>query len=678
MKIPRRALVAGLSAALLLGSTGCNPAGSSSENTGPQRGGDGTAVFAGSSTDGLVDGIVGRTVATLPTKRLAAGLIPPTNKWFSGLVFGNTPQPVFPLPLSFGLTGAGFSFGLPRVKPTPKTIIGGYQPDVVVDTGAASQVVSAYDTMTVTIDARDASGQTIGRTHLAEGSPFVGYTASKAGRLTLGQPVTAADGLYTFTAGPTTYGLKVSGGSVSGTTISLDSGGTAVWFPVPQGGSLSALGALAARVTASTLSYRLEGAQTSTSLGYRTSTGQDTAFAVMPHQQDGLAKDISCNLGTYASVYGTLKVCSGTELRYTEPETQAKAGLDLSSLSGSDRTELAATLKKDIAAFPAFPADTYFGGKALYRAAMLWQLADQLHLPEAAPLKAKLTTQLLQWTDPKGCTKRPAFCFVYDPTNKGVVGLTPSFGSEQYNDHDFHYGYFLYTAGVLAKEDPALANRLAPVMNLLAADLAISGGSANFPDRRTFDAYAGHSWASGTSPFADGNNQESSSEAVNAWVGLTLWAQASGQPALETEAAWMLSTEAQSARAYWTNFDRSQPVYSGFGHAVMPLNWGGKRDYATWFSPEPAAALGILVIPMNPSSAYLAGDPARIEANVADATGTKGYNQKFGDYLLMYDALAGPDQAKAALTKARTLSNSFIDDGNSRSYLLAWLMSLQP
>ena len=136
----------------------------------------------------------------------------------------------------------------------------------------------------------------------------------------------------------------------------------------------------------------------------------------------------------------------------------------------------------------------------------------------------------------------------------------------------------------------------------------------------------------------------------------------------------MLSSEAASGKAYWTNFDTSQPVYSGYAHKIVPLNWGGKRDYATWFSAEPAALLGILVIPMSPSSGYLGGDPARIEANVKEATGGK-FDQKFGDYLLMYSALAGPDQRRAALAAAETLDKKWIDDGNSRSYLLAWLMA---
>jgi endo-1,3(4)-beta-glucanase len=296
-------------------------------------------------------------------------------------------------------------------------------------------------------------------------------------------------------------------------------------------------------------------------------------------------------------------------------------------------------------------------------------------VPGPPALRTTLTTELKKWTEPKGCDNREAFCFVYDDAAKGLVGLTPSFGSDEFNDHHFHYGYFLYAAGVLAADDPALAKEFAPVMNLLAADIGSSAGNGAFPDLRVFDAYAGHSWASGTAPFADGNNQESSSEAITAWTGLALWGKASGNAGLVTEATWLLSTEALSGLTYWTNFDANQPVYSGFNHKIVSLNWGGKRDYATWFSPEPAAMLGILVIPMSPASDYLAGDPARIEANVAEATGGGKFDQKFGDYLLMYSALAGEDQRKAALATAEKLDAKWIDDGNSRSYMLAWLMS---
>jgi endoglucanase Acf2 len=308
---------------------------------------------------------------------------------------------------------------------------------------------------------------------------------------------------------------------------------------------------------------------------------------------------------------------------------------------------------------------------------MLYQLAQQLELAEPAKqMGDALTEQLTKWTEPKGADTRSEFCFVYDEQAMGIVGLTPSFGSDEFNDHHFHYGYFLYAAGVLTQDNPDLAKKLQPVMDLVAADIGSNAGNGSFPDRRVFDVYAGHSWASGTSPFADGNNQESSSEAITAWTGLAKWAKSSGNDALEAEAIWMLSTEAQAGLDYWTNFDNAEPIYSGYGHKIVTLNWGGKRDYATWFSPEPAAMLGILVIPMSPASTYLGGDPERITANVDEATGGK-FDQKFGDFLLMYAALAGDDQRKTALEAARSLADEWIDDGNSRAYLLAWLMTVK-
>jgi endo-1,3(4)-beta-glucanase len=652
--------------ALLLTAVACTPAGS---NRIPAM-----TVFPRDQVEPLVADIVHQTVKELPTSRLAAGLVPPTNRWFSGLVFGAEPHPVFPLPLSFGLTEGGFAFGLPAVTTGAKTIAGGFTPAVAVDTGAASAVVSAYDPVTVTIDHRDAGGGMRGQTRIAQGSPFVSYRAEQPGPIRAEVAFTPTADFWTAPIGGTTYGLVLSDGTVKGNTVTLAAGATATWFVVPAGGSAERLAELARHpVTGGTLDYAVGPDTVSTTLGYRAEG--ETAFAAMPHQQARLDPGGHCDLGTYPSIYGTLALCRGNELTWTSPRHAATGALDLDRLSVEERRVLVAQVVKDTANLPPFPADTYFGGKALYRTAMLYQLADQLGAREAtATLRAKLTETLGQWTDPQGCAAREAFCFVYDEQGRGVVGRTPSFGSEEFNDHHFHYGYFLYAAGVLAAADPELARQYAPVIDLLAADIASSAGNGLFPDQRTFDAYAGHSWASGASPFGDGNNQESSSEAVTAWTGLALWARASGNAALEAEAIWLLSSEAESGLAYWTNFDQGQPVYAGYGHQIVALNWGGKRDYATWFSPEPAAMLGILVIPMSPASTYLAGDPARIEANVAEATEGQ-FEQKFGDYLLMYAALAGEDQRQQALKAAGELDEQWIDDGNSRSYLLAWLMS---
>jgi endoglucanase Acf2 len=395
----------------------------------------------------------------------------------------------------------------------------------------------------------------------------------------------------------------------------------------------------------------------------------------MPHQKAGLDHSVNCGLGEYPSIYGQLSLCSGTTLAWASPHITPDDSLPIDRLSAKQKDALKAQVAKDADASPDLPTDTYFGGKGLYRLANLLDLATQLGADDsAATVKKQLSSALEKWTDPKGCASRKTECFVYDPEVRGMVGLEASFGADEFNDHHFHYGYFLYAASVAAAHDPKLARKIAPVINLLAADLATSGASRSFPVRRTFDAYAGHSWASGYSPFADGNNQESSSEAVSAWNGLALWAGVTKNESLKSEAEWMLSSEAASATAYWTDFDTSAQVYQGYQHSIVPLNWGGKRDYATWFSAEPNAKLSILLLPMSPVSGYLGGDPKRIEKNLEQAA-PNGYDVTLGDYLIMYAAMAGDERKAQALKDAEALPENRIDNGDSRSYLLAWIMT---
>jgi endoglucanase Acf2 len=638
-------------------------------------------------TASLVDGLEKESVAKIDPTRLADGLVPPTNRWFSGLVFGDEPQPVFPLPASFGLTDSGFGIGLPKPVTSEKAIVGPHVPGVTVDAGAAGSRVSAYDAVSVTTELLDGSGAVLGTVVIAEGSPFVSFTAGDAGAsLTLDAPFTTDDvatpvdgtEVATATAGDADYGLVAPAGALDGTGVQLDAGESATWYPLPTDASDEALGALAAAaadaVVGSEVSYGVGDDVARTTVGYRTASGGTSAYVTMPHHRTGTQPErADCGLGEYPSVYGTLELCAGSTLTTWAPVLEPAGALDLSGASDDQLDAIRDQLAKDVAGTEPFPSDTYFGGKALNRAATLVALGRELGAEDVVePLREKVTETLLEWADPARCAQADARCFVYDDDARGVVGLTPSFGSEEFNDHHFHYGYFLAAAGLLAADDPELAEQLAPVMDVLAQDIAAATASEWFPQLRTFDVYAGHAWASGTSPFADGNNQESSSEAVNAWNGLGLWAQASGQDDLAVQATWLASTESATTKAYWTDPDLADPVYEGFDHLILSLNWGGKRDYATWFSPEPNAMLGILLLPLSPVSGYLAGDPEGITARVKEAA-PNGYDVQFGDYLLMYAALAGDDAAATAWEEAGSLPEERIDDGNSRAYLLAWL-----
>jgi hypothetical protein len=622
--------------------------------------------------------LVQRTPKELPTQRLAKDVVPPTNRWYSGLAFGPKAQPVFPLPLGFVLRDNGFAFGVPRIESGAKGVVGSAPTDVSVTVeGVKTGVVTRTDDLSVTVELRDASGEALAHVTIAQGTPSVTLQAVAKTRLGMTPAPSGAD--LAVSVENRSYAAVTDGADVEGSSVSVKSGGQVTWFAVPDGGDVKTMAGLVTPVTSGKVAHGVDASSATTTLTWSGPSGPARLFGAMPHQVAGLPEGVACDLGTFPSVHGTLRVCRGEALTWSAPVRPVTADLDLSGLGDQDREELSAQVRSDIADLPPFPADTYFGGKTLQRATQLYRLASQLGLKgEAATVREVIVTELDRWTEPGGCDARPASCFVYDAKNKGIVGLTPSFGSDEFNDHHFHYGYFLYAAGVVSADDPALAAKWRPVIDLLAADIAGQGSSPVLPDRRVFDAYAAHSWASGTSPFADGNNQESTSEAVNAWVGLTLWADATKNAPLRAQATWMLAGEQDSAVRYGLRPDRKDPALAKFDHEVVSLTWGAKRDYATWFSPEPAAMLGILLLPPTPSSpAYLAGDPDRIRAAVKEATAGKGYDQQFGDYLLMYGALAGQDDARAALDLARTHDDKWVDDGNSRSYLLAWLMALE-
>ena len=660
-------LIAGV--ALVAGCTS-NTSADSSSNEGP------TGVVANPASAPEISAdlaaITKKNVAKIAPTRLADGLVPPTNRWFSGLVFGGQPQPVFPMPLSAALTDTGFAIGLPQVTASEKTIMGGNNPQIQVPLGAQKMQVTAYDTLSVTSTYSDASGTALGSVILVQGSPFVTYTAATDQTIPV-EPIFAqkSDGLFTTTVAGHEYGLVAGNGAGvdAGGKVTLKPGSTITLFATPDGQESASLAKLAADPVVSTsVDHSVDGDTVKTTLNYVTENGGDTAIAPMAGQSvDGGTK----SGGRYASIYGAMDLYSGSSLTTTAPLAEPSDQLDVSEMSDEDKQAVIAQIKTDAASidFAASATDTYFGGKMLYRAANLMTLAEQLNVTDVATtLRTGLTAELKKWFNPKGCESAATKCFVYDDGISSIIGLEASFGSDEENDHHFHYGYMLYAAAVVAENDKALADEIAPVVDLLAADIASAQATADFPQYRNFDPYSGHAWASGSSPFADGNNQESSSESVNAWNGLAMWAKVRGNTDLYHQAVWMMSTEANSAKLYWTNTDLSE--FPEFTHKIAALNWGGKRDYATWFSPEPGAMLGIQLIPMGSYSTYLAGDADRIKANLAEAT-AGGYGAQFGEYMAQYLALADPAAAREQLASLP----AEIDNGTTKSYVMAFVFS---
>ncbi len=680
MSAVSRAAAAGLTVTLAL--AGCTsttaPDSSASSNTSPSTPAtplESGIVDAAGST--LTDTLPVQTVAAYPAvAAVAEGVLPPTNRWYSSLAYAELPAKAYPSPVAVTVDAGSLTVALPTITSSDKVIAAQTGPGIGITIEGASErpLVAVNDPVWTSLAYTGTDGGTLATATLAQGWPAVGLVAETSLALTLDTPVEwASDALGTADVGDVTYLVAVGSGTGSGTTVNLEEGGWVQVAPVPADVDPDAYAALlTSPVVGVDTAHSVDGVATTT-LTYRTlDDGPTVVVAPAAIEPDG---DLDCTVAEFATINGPAPACAGNALSWSVDGVDPTLTLDLDGISDEERAAIGDALAAEAANGVDYPADTYFGAKALYRDAQLLALASALDDQESFDqVAARLAPAIETWTEADGCSTRADRCFVYDADWSGVVGLTPSFGSEEFNDHHFHYGYLIFAATIAVQEGIVEEDAVAPVIDALVADIA-SPGTEQVPTTRAFDPYAGHSWASGTSPFTDGNNQESSSEAVSAWTGVAAWAELRGDAAATERARWMLAAEGHSAVTLYARPDTS--FAPDFKHSVVGMQWGAKRDWATWFSAEPAAILGIQLIPMAPSQATVlaptnGADVARIIDSAAEAT-PNGTAEQFVDLITMYTALAGDDSRAAAWSAALALPDSAIDDGVSRAYMLAFI-----
>jgi hypothetical protein len=610
----------------------------------------------------------------IDTSHLWEGLAPPTNKWFSALALQKTPRAVFPTPLSFLPGSKSFEIGLPAVSSTEKTIFGPHLPNVRVEiTDAESYKVIRYDELSVDLEYLSGDKK-LGVITITAGSPYIFFKANNDTQLSVSGSgtITADKSRAEIRVGQNTSvimgfngaALASQAGSIVGT---IPAGAHLTFYILPDGAKDDLRRNASNRITGAEVSYKKAPDSYQTEIQLKTANSKPTFLGLLSHQKSNLMPAPF----NYQTIYGQQNMTAGNLFTFSTGLAKIQDRLDLSNLQDDQRQLLSDTLRRDINATQFETQDTYFSGKALYRAAQLLDMAHQLDEPKlAASIQKRLAGELELWFSGDSQSEK---YFYYNPVLKGIVGNPAAFGSEEFNDHHFHYGYFIYAASILAKYDNDFLFRHKDSVNLLVADIANYNRGETLPLRRHFDPYFGHSWASGFAPFNDGNNQESSSEALNAWAAVTLWAQRIDDSRLKDEAEWMFSNEMAASNAYWLNFDAQLPPYNGgYTKSTVTLNWGGKRDYATFFSSDPNAILGIQLIPMNPSMTHSDQTAVRINKNTLEALPQGSYNTPFGDYILMYKSLSGIQDPIAA---AQSLEDHLIDGANSRSYLYAWLFA---
>ena len=575
------------------------------------------------------------------------------------------------MPLSFLAKDAGFEMGLPTVESTATVITGPHTPGISATLSSATSFsLTRYDKISASLTYRNAN-TSLGTLTLAEGSPFVFYRAKTDSTFVIsgvGTVVDASSAYLRYTKAGHAYAIAGYDKTTisregSTATVRVPANGLATFYALPDA-STDPLHDLAGNELAnvSTVSST-ENTHSLTTFTYHTANNRPTVFVQMSYSDAPSSQTTS--LVQYDSIYGPMQATSGNEFTLSAPLVSASNSLDLTHLSDDEKKQIIASLQKDITSTSITAQDSYFAGKGLARAANLLQLAESLG-------EADKSAQLIAMLKSAFASRLAPTYFYYDTALHGMAATTAAFGSEDFNDHHFHYGYFLYAASILASYDTSFLTEYRDRINLLAADIASYTGSKDFPLQRNYDAYAQHGWAAGLAPFADGNNQESSSEAINAWNGAALWGKVTKNDALEQSATWMLSNESATAQRAWripsTTLQAS--YLKAYTSPVSSLNFGGKRTYGTFFSDEASAKLGIQLIPMVPSMQQFAKDGNEITSTVNHTIAHDNFNVPLGDYILMYQALSDPTKAKNLLTKQTT-----IDDGNSKSYLEAWIFS---
>jgi len=635
-----------------------------------QENNDGTNIFSSDASilnKGALKELPQKAASTASLDRLADDVTPPTNSWISGLVLQDKPLAVFPMPYSLQALDTGFEVGLPTVTSDAKTITGGHAAGINANVQNATQFkLSRFDKTSATL-AYSNGDERLGRLTAAQGSPYVFYRAESDTtiQLTDASGGKVADNMYSYKKGGHTYyvaghdATKLAASS-GGVTATIPKGSLVTFYALPANASDVLKANSGNEITSVEVTHDEKDEQSLTHFNYKTANQKPTVVSSLPYQTvEGGDK---LNL-TYESVYGDMQSRKGNEFTAKVPLIKPSSQLDLKKLSDEEKRLVISDLQADSQDIVIEAKDSYFAGKALARTATLLDIAEQLDQADIAKqlqtvLKRELTARLGKEY------------FYYDTDLKGIAAQTAAFGSEDFNDHHFHYGYFIYAASILGKYDASFVDEYKDEVNILVADIASYETYPEFPIERTYDPYSAHSWAAGLSPFQDGNNQESSSEALNAYNGVALWADVIGNKTLKKNGQWMLSNETATAATAWRSVDTSEKYLANYTSPVASLSFGGKRTYSTFFSDESNTKLGIQLIPMSPVMETFKTDGAGIKDKLAKQDKANNYNVALGDYLLMYLALSDKKAAVAALDRQ---TDEFIDDGNTRTYLRAWI-----
>ena len=302
----------------------------------------------------------------------------------------------------------------------------------------------------------------------------------------------------------------------------------------------------------------------------------------------------------YLTPRGTMKIAEGNDFTFTYPVHSMlpffPAPLEWKAdFSTARMNELDAEYAKK----GSFGGDTYWGGKGLTQMAHYITFALQMGDTATFRLaKQRLKQTLIDWY-----TYTPGeelFYFARYPRWGAMVGLDPSYDSDTFNDHHFHYGYFVYASAILCLLDEDFRAQYGAMAREVARDYANWERSADLPWFRTLDPYCGHSFAGGMGNGGNGNGQESTSEAIQGWGGVWMLGAALQDQAMLEAGIMGYTLETRATAEYWFDRKRRNIDFTKYKHPYCCNLTMQGVGWWTWFSGDPVWMHSIQWLPISP------------------------------------------------------------------------------
>lgn len=306
---------------------------------------------------------------------------------------------------------------------------------------------------------------------------------------------------------------------------------------------------------------------------------------------------------------GRLKLAEGTEFsfhypfhadllpHFNVPEVRSDAAIPFDPARMDQMiNDFAAKLDRE-----GIEGGTYWGGKNLLRVMKYALIAKECGNKHFEALLTAGKAQIIDWlTYTPGETE---FYYAYYPAWKALVGFNEEYGSSRFTDHHFHYGYLAHACALLEIAEPGAMQAYWPMITKVIQTYANwDRSNPEFPYFRTFSPWMGHSFAAGLGSII-GNNQESSSEAMQSWVGMFMVGEMTSNTGMRDAAAFGYLMESRAIAAYWYNdngvFD--ELAYDRPITGILEMN---RYVYGTFFGAQESYIHGIQWLPITPAFGF--------------------------------------------------------------------------